>query len=118
MSWFKHLTRWFRLILDPRRTYGHTFVEDPPDELSDAVVYLVGDDPTTLWSAQFKCPCACGETIALSLIPRDDPSWKATVTRQGKITLYPSVWRIKGCRSHFFIRDGRVLWAIEDDRRA
>lgn len=110
MRWLERVNRWFRLVLDPRQSYRHAFVEELPDAIDDGVVYLVGDDPKP-WAAAFRCPCKCGETVWLSLIPRDDPSWRARVLANGRISLSPSIWRKKGCRSHFFIRDGRVLWA-------
>lgn len=104
--------RWFRLFTEPKKQFGHVFCEDPPEILKEGVVYLIGDDGVP-WSAAFVCPCGCKERISLSLIPRDRPSWRATVGKNG-ITLYPSIWRKKGCLSHFFIRGGQVLWAKED----
>lgn len=115
MRWLDGLGRWFRLLLDPSKRYRHTFVEDPPSQLEDSLVYLIGDGGRP-WSASFKCPCGCGEAISLSLIEHDNPSWHVS-TRTSGITIHPSVWRTKGCRSHFFIRDGRVLWAKEERRR-
>jgi hypothetical protein len=108
-QWFEKLLGPFRLFLDRRLRYRHTFVEDPPSELEEDVVYLVGE--TSPWSASMRCPCGCKETIALSLVKDDRPSWKASLSKEGRITLYPSVWRTKGCKSHFILRDGRILWA-------
>jgi len=116
MNWIARFKQWFRLVLDPSRIYRHEFVEDMPERPVPWVVYLVTDPGYAPWSAGFKCPCNCGETIILSLIPKDDPSWKASITREGKISLSPSVWRVKGCKSHFFIRESRVLWAKDDVR--
>lgn len=115
MSWIERINRWFRLVLDKRRFYIAMRVEDAPDSLKEDVVYLIGDAPTP-WAASLVCPCGCGETISLSLIPHDNPSWRARVLQDGSATLSPSIWRTKGCRSHFFIRNGRVLWAKEDVR--
>jgi hypothetical protein len=84
-------------------------VEDFPDLYQRQRVYLVGEEIP--WSAAFKCPCRCGEVVQLSLIAKDDPSWTAAVGRDGAASLHPSVWRIRGCQSHFFIREGRVIWA-------
>lgn len=112
MRYLGALGRWFRLLWDPKKRYGYTMVEDPPDELAEGVVYLMADGGPP-WSATFICPCGCRERISLSLIPRDQPSWRAMVNKGG-ITLHPSVWRKRGCCSHFFIRSGRVLWAKEE----
>jgi hypothetical protein len=111
MRYLDAIGRWFRLLFEPKKHYGFSVVEDPPDELDDNVVYLIADGGPP-WSATFVCPCGCKERISLSLIPRDRPNWRATVNNDG-ITLHPSVWRKKDCRSHFFIRGGRVLWARE-----
>ncbi|WP_414144281.1 DUF6527 family protein [Burkholderia territorii] len=59
----------------------------------------------------FRCPCPCSETITLSLQKVHKPHWNLQATIDGRGTLYPSVWRTQGCRSHFWIRDGRVYWS-------
>ena len=62
------------------------------------------------WSVGFLCPCGCGETIEL-LLPRFvSPRWSLVVDDIGRPTLSPSVWRNEGCRSHFFVKRGRVVW--------
>jgi hypothetical protein len=85
-------------------------VEDLPDELSEDHIYLVGDDGLW-WSAAMKCPCGCQATIQLSLVPNDRPRWRAQVAESGIISLFPSVWRTKGCGSHFVVYNGRIRWA-------
>ncbi len=84
--------------------------EDLPDRLDLSRVYLVGDDGIP-WSAAMLCPCGCGAVIRLSLVTMDRPSWRYRTGERGRITLAPSVWRTTGCRSHFFVRDGRIVWA-------
>jgi hypothetical protein len=106
-SWFKRAFDRLRRWIKPLRARE---VEELPDILSDDVVYLIGDDGLW-WSAAMRCPCGCMETIQLSLIQHDRPSWRAKVDPHGTVTLHPSVWRTKGCRSHFFVRDGRIVWA-------
>lgn len=64
------------------------------------------------WSL-FKCPCGCGDVITLSLQPTHLPHWRLTLTDSGRPTLYPSVWRDKGCLSHFWVQDGRVSWCFD-----
>ena len=110
MSWLRELGNWLRDVFHTNRPLAVACVEDVPDVVKSGVVYLIGDGPAP-WAASFLCPCGCGETISLSLIPTDRPSWRAQVLRNGLITLSPSVWRRQGCRSHFFIRSGRVVWA-------
>lgn len=90
-------------------------VEEIPDVPKNRTLYLIGERQP--WSAAFLCPCKCGEVIQLSLLPQDSPSWSATVDKDGFATLAPSVWRTKGCRSHFFVRRGSVVWCRPTDIR-
>jgi hypothetical protein len=111
MEWISRVRGWFRLVLDAHAKYTHVWVEDVPDHAENGCIYLVGDQPKP-WAAVFICPCGCGELISLSLIEHDDPRWRHHVDIWGAISLSPSVWRTRGCESHFFIRKGRVLWAL------
>jgi hypothetical protein len=98
----------FTNLLAPR--YAATSVEDLPDEPEHRIVYLIGDIGTP-WSAALVCPCGCKELIQLSLVRNDNPRWRYRWHDDGTVSLDPSVWRTKGCRSHFHIRGGRVVWA-------
>lgn len=62
------------------------------------------------WAAALLCPCGCGDTIELMLLQGAEPRWNLSVHR-GLPTLHPSVWRNIGCRSHFWVRRGKVHWA-------
>jgi hypothetical protein len=62
-----------------------------------------------MW-ALFRCPCGCGQVISLSLQSIHHPNWKINKSSTGRPTLYPSVSQNKGCRSHFWVEDGRVHW--------
>lgn len=61
------------------------------------------------WSVAMLCPCGCGDTIEMMLLRSVKPRWDLHVAR-GLPTLTPSVWRNVGCRSHFWVRRGRVVW--------
>lgn len=87
-------------------------VEELPDALQSGRLYLIGSGKP--WSAAMVCPCGCGEAIHLSLLPDDSPSWTFKSDRNGLPTLSPSVWRTKGCRSHFFLRQGDIVWCKPD----
>jgi hypothetical protein len=54
-------------------------------------------------SVVIKCPCGCGEELVINLDERVGPAWRLYRNERG-LTLYPSVWRESGCRSHF------ILW--------
>jgi hypothetical protein len=55
------------------------------------------------------CPDGCGETLTINLDPRAGKAWRAD-GREGRLTLYPSVWRDQGCRSHFILWRDRIVW--------
>ena len=84
-------------------------VDEEPNVARKRTVYLVGEggDP---WFAVFGCPCGCGDLIKLSLLPNERPRWSARGHWTGTVSLAPSVWRQVGCKSHFWMRKGRIRW--------
>ena len=62
------------------------------------------------WSVGMHCPCGCGEIIELMVDPGIKPHWSVSVDASGKPTLQPSVWKQTGCRSHFWVREGKIVW--------
>ena len=85
-----------------------------PSRLSDRVLYVVEEDGYEEQAAM-RCPCGCGRTLQMNLLPDERPCWRLTRHENGTSTLHPSVWRQKDCRSHFWFRRGRVIWV--DERR-
>lgn len=61
------------------------------------------------WCVGFHCPCGCGRVVELLLVAEAKPRWDLYLDK-GRPTLSPSVWLKSGCRSHFWIRDGRIRW--------
>ncbi len=84
-------------------------VEDFPDQLEQAKVYLAGEGDN-LWAASMICPCGCGDVIELNLLKQARPCWTAQEHPDGTVSLSPSVWRQKGCGSHFVVRHGLIDW--------
>jgi hypothetical protein len=84
-------------------------VEDFPQQFHPDTLYVAGEDPY-LWAAAMLCPCGCGDTIQLSLLEDESPCWRLCHEGDGAVSLRPSVWRTKGCRSHFFVRRSRIEW--------
>ena len=107
------LTSARRLIAKARdrnpKQWRYVLTDDLPDPPAAHRVYLVGEDGV-LWYAAMLCPCDCGATLHMSLHKEGTPRWKATPHRDGTISLSPSVWRKIGCRSHFIVRNGRIIW--------
>lgn len=99
-------------------TLRHEFVQAIPDRLEPDVVYVSIPYATVA----HLCPCGCGQEISLPLSPVD---WKLVFDGE-TVTLVPSIgnWSLP-CRSHYWIRRGRVVWAkpwtderIEQARKA
>ena len=70
------------------------------------------DDGTPEY-AHFACPCGCDDILGANLIPQKrvggTSCWTLTAPND-KPTLDPSVRVVGGCQSHFYIRDGLVIW--------
>jgi uncharacterized protein DUF6527 len=88
--------------------YRVTFTEELPERLRPHILYAIGEG--TPWLAALICPCGCGDVIHLSLLERDSPRWSLREESDGTMTISPSVWRSKGCKSHFIVRKGAVMW--------
>jgi hypothetical protein len=92
-----------------RGLYRAVPVGEVPDQPEPRTVYVVGEGGH-LWFAAFLCPCGCGEVVQASLLERSRPHWRLTEDWDGVASLQPSVWRTRGCRSHFWLRRGRIRW--------
>ncbi|MFZ5894779.1 MAG: DUF6527 family protein [Myxococcota bacterium] len=88
--------------------YTVAHAEEEPEDLAPMTVYAIGEG-SHLWHVAMLCPCGCGAKIQLNALPDDEPCWTLVAT-DGVPTLSPSVWRKVGCRSHFFLRSGRIRW--------
>ncbi|WP_370454954.1 DUF6527 family protein [Hahella sp. KA22] len=124
MSIFKRIVSWLEGLFSlaetehaPKRSLPPvhfaciTSVQKPPKnkDIEEKTFYYVTTSGKPKW-ALFLCPCGCGDVITLSLQEVHTPSWKLTKAVSGHPTLQPSVWRDKGCLSHFWLKEGRVFW--------
>ncbi|MCM8921432.1 MAG: hypothetical protein LC540_15440 [Candidatus Thiodiazotropha sp.] len=106
MNWWQPIRNWYyrwryRKVVCVTDT-------DLPERLRPGVCYVAMDQDTP-WAASLQCPCGCGELIILNLVG-NHPVWKLTMSGDNPITLHPSVWRTRGCESHFWVRQGRIVW--------
>ena len=62
------------------------------------------------------CPDGCGELLSINLDPGSGPAWRL-YSKQGVWTLFPSIDKPSGCRSHFILWRGHVLWCGPHDER-
>lgn len=93
-----------KTYLTVRQIHGDLFPAKIP---VNCLVELLDDDP---YAAALNCPCGCGETIELMLMEGVQPRWDITIDTNNRPTLHPSVWRKTGCRSHFWIHGGEIVW--------
>jgi hypothetical protein len=75
-----------------------------PKELKPGVLYVSEE----FGAAAHLCPCGCGLKVRTPLGPTE---WILKETERGP-TLLPSIgnWQFP-CRSHYWIRNGEVVWA-------
>jgi hypothetical protein len=102
------LLKWFLKLFGREKLYKYQFVDDVPDQMRSGTVYLVGNQGY-YWQTVMICPCGCQQALYMNLMDDYDPYWKYTI--HGKtISLSPSVNRLVGCKSHFFLRSGKIEW--------
>jgi hypothetical protein len=85
------------------------FVADVTRELDNYVVYIVTNQNFP-WQIVMICPCGCDKILYLNLLKELHPSWTFEVDKANRISLRPSVHRIVGCQSHFYLTKGEVIW--------
>lgn len=103
-----------RLLLRRPPPYLVERVTELPEGLAARKLYVVGEGEHK-WYTAMLCPCGCGATLHMNLLPESRPRWRLSEHRDGTATLHPSVWRTKDCRSHFFLRRGAVDWCRDAD---
>lgn len=111
---FKNILKCIRSLFKKNNDiYNTIFVEDLPDLIEKKTIYVLGEG-NYLWSAAMICPCGCGELIQLSLHEEGRPRWRLVTNDDKTVSLTPSIWRNNGCRSHFFLKHGRIEWCKND----
>ena len=60
-------------------------------------------------SVAMACPDGCGEQLTINLDERAGPAWRHYVDGSN-VSLFPSVWRNTGCRSHFIVWRSKIYW--------
>lgn len=89
-------------------------VEDLPEQLHPRTIYVAGENDH-LWYAAMICPCGCGEVLQMGLMHNQRPRWTITEHDDGAVSLYPSVWRKVGCKSHFWLQQGNIFWCYAEN---
>jgi len=104
-SWWRNT--WARI--EPRRRLRIVEGDSLPARVPRRAVVLARDDGEE-WCVGLRCPCGCGDVIELLVVPEAKPRWDLAIDAKGRPSLSPSVGRQKGCRSHFWLRRGRIHW--------
>lgn len=84
--------------------YGHE-AEAHLQAAGQAVLVRRGVDR----SLTMACPDGCGETLTVNLDSRSGPAWRLYRDEE-VVSLFPSVWRKTGCRSHFIVWRSHIYW--------
>lgn len=103
-DWWKRLRRFHSF-------QGVTICEadvDPNKDLTARKLVLIGSAERYKW-LRFKCPCRCGEIIALNLMQSYRPRWSVTMGAGQSLSVSPSIVATS-CGSHFWIRENRIDW--------
>lgn len=107
------LKRWWlnqKEAVLPARRLVRIQGDEMPKHLPTRDLVLLHDGSEN-WSVGMRCPCGCKETIELMLLKEAKPRWGLTINRKGQPSLHPSILRRTGCRSHFWVRAGKVEWS-------
>jgi len=91
------------------KPYSIQLVEDPVDNAKKKTLYIIGsaEEP---FQVELLCPCGCKDKIVLPVNYSTKPRWTLSITNRNLPSLSPSVWRSKGCKSHFFLKQGKIDW--------
>ncbi len=87
--------------------YKAKFADEPPEELEAETCYLIGEKEAP-FMAVFLCPCGCKASTHLNLLPETRPRWKLEVHDDETVTFSPSINRMVGCKSHYFMQKGKM----------
>lgn len=85
--------------------YSTVFCKELPHKLDVYSIYIVDN-----WAISLKCPCGCIKDVHLNTLTECSPCWSYE-TKKRDIDITPSIKRTTECRSHFWIRNGKVYWS-------
>jgi len=84
-------------------------MDDDGDAIAAGHLVVIADGARLKW-LRFRCPCGCGDTIALNLMRSHSPHWDIEEHGDGTLSVRPSV-DATSCGSHFWLRRSHVAWA-------
>lgn len=79
------------------------FVDTMPKVKEEGILYI----SLEFLGTSHLCPCGCGEEAYIPINPPH--GWM--MTREGDtVTLSPSLKHTFKCKSHYFIRENKIVW--------
>ena len=60
-------------------------------------------------SVVISCPDGCGSVLTINLDRRSGKAW-VLYQRKEELSIFPSYWRVDGCRCHFIVWRNCILW--------
>lgn len=104
------MLKWIKAIFSKSEKWKITDVNDTPAKIRSHTIYRV-NNAGVCWQALMRCPCGCKTVLHLNTLPEYKPSWRITVNnKKCEISIHPSIHRKKGCCSHFFLTNSKVIW--------
>ena len=96
--------------------YWMKLVSDYPvkDDLLSKQIIIAGGQGYQKW-AYLRCPCGCNRIIMLCLSKNIKPSWSVKIDFLGRVSIFPSIRQLSGCKSHFWINKGNVFWCADSN---
>ena len=114
-NWFRKIISKLVKWLKPKYKTEHR--DHLPEVIANETIYIIGESGNQ-WLIAFKCPCGCDSIIHLNLLEDAEPRWNYKITSKKRINIFPSIWRIKGCKSHFIVRNSKIDWVSRYKKRA
>jgi len=104
----KKLLNWIHKLFQCQKTYEYNYVDEVPDYTKPGILYIIKNEEYE-WQIVFICPCGCKKLLHINLIKEYEPYWHYTI-KENQISLHPSVHRMIGCKSHFYLKAGKIIW--------
>ena len=112
IAFFIRILEWFKAFFFPtQKGFKTVSLGDLPDKenVKNNIVYIIGEENFE-WCLVFQCPCGCQDIIYLNLLTDTRPCWRIEKHEKECFSISPSINRIVGCKSHFFLKENSIQW--------
>jgi len=77
--------------------------------INSGTIYIENRGGKERW-LYLRCPCGCGDVITVNLMKSVYPHWETSTNGLGGLDISPSLRKITGCKSHFFVKNSQIIW--------